>query len=126
MAPKLKRASAYEPDGFELHFYPDAASAAQTFMWYHDDGITPDAFEKGQYQILACTASADYIELSDQRGASTVEKIYRGELVIHSTSDKKRYILNGKKFRLKFNKRTKTARIPLQWQAGTHYKIEFL
>lgn len=126
MAPNLKRASAYEPEGFELHFYPDVASPARTFTWYQDDGITPDAFEKGQYQILECNASANFIELYDRRGPSVPLKIYRGELVVHKTSDKKYYILNGKKHRLKFDKRTKTARIPLQWGAGTLYKIEFL
>ena len=37
---------------FNLHYYFDAAVANSSGKLYNDDGTTPNAFEKGQYEII--------------------------------------------------------------------------
>ena len=37
---------------FDLHFYFDPSVEKSTGKLYNDDGITPNAFEKGQYEIV--------------------------------------------------------------------------
>jgi alpha-glucosidase (family GH31 glycosyl hydrolase) len=47
----------YSVQAFELHYYHDASVANSTGKLYDDDGKTPGAFEKGDYQILHFASS---------------------------------------------------------------------
>ena len=42
----------YKADKLELHYYFDASVKESKRQFYNDDGLTANAFEKGNYEIL--------------------------------------------------------------------------
>jgi alpha-glucosidase (family GH31 glycosyl hydrolase) len=52
MIETIQNTSKYSLDNFNLHYYFDANVTSSTGKLYNDDGTTPNAFEKGQYEIL--------------------------------------------------------------------------
>ncbi len=52
MIETIQNTSKYSLENFNLHFYFDAAVATSSGKLYNDDGTTPNAFEKGQYEII--------------------------------------------------------------------------
>jgi alpha-glucosidase (family GH31 glycosyl hydrolase) len=42
----------YSLETFDLNYYADFSNATSQDYLYHDDGITPEAYQKGKYEIL--------------------------------------------------------------------------
>jgi len=56
MTRKAVSSSQYSLDKFDLHYYAGSTMGESTYKLYNDDGETPEAFEKGQYEIMQFTA----------------------------------------------------------------------
>lgn len=56
MIKTIQNTSSYSLDNFDLHFYFDASITNSSGKLYNDDGTTPNAFEKGQYEMLNFTS----------------------------------------------------------------------
>jgi len=52
MARLVQNTKDYTLQHFELHFYYDSSIVSSTGMLYNDDGLTPEAFENGKFEIL--------------------------------------------------------------------------
>jgi oligosaccharide 4-alpha-D-glucosyltransferase len=52
MIATIQNTASYSLANFDLHFYFDPSVEKSTGKLYNDDGITPNAFEKGQYEIV--------------------------------------------------------------------------
>jgi oligosaccharide 4-alpha-D-glucosyltransferase len=52
MIKTIQNTSKYALANFDLHFYYDEKATSSTGKLYNDDGITPNDFEKGAYEIL--------------------------------------------------------------------------
>jgi alpha-glucosidase (family GH31 glycosyl hydrolase) len=52
MIETIQNTSKYSLANFNLHYYFDESVANSSGKLYNDDGTTPNAFEKGQYEIL--------------------------------------------------------------------------
>ncbi len=48
----IQNTSEYSLDKFNLHYYYDETVEFSDGKLYNDDGVTPNAFEKGQYEIV--------------------------------------------------------------------------
>jgi oligosaccharide 4-alpha-D-glucosyltransferase len=57
MIKTIQNTSAYSLDNFDLHYYFDASVSNSSGKVYNDDGATPNAFEKGQYELLNFTSA---------------------------------------------------------------------
>ncbi|KQV49590.1 TIM-barrel domain-containing protein [Massilia sp. Root335] len=71
-----------------VHYYHDPAVHAGHGKIYDDDGSTPDAFERGQYQVLhfasRLSGNALTIELSDETGKHYTPAPREVSVIIHN------------------------------------------
>jgi len=57
MAKPLQTTADYSGDILEVHYYFDKEIEESSSYLYHDDGKTPDSYEKGQYEIIKFKSS---------------------------------------------------------------------
>ncbi|MFN3753145.1 TIM-barrel domain-containing protein [Flavobacterium sp.] len=128
MIETIQNTSKYSVDNFNLHFYFDETVKTSTGKLYNDNGETPQAFEKGQYEILNFNSNNNGKELV-LKLTSTVGKNYLSSdktvsVLIHNIKAK-RILVNGQEMVFKtFNE---PLQIPVEWKKGTtsEIKIEY-
>lgn len=98
MIKTIQNTSSYSLDNFDLHFYFDASITNSSGKLYNDDGTTPNAFEKGQYEMLnfksvnnAKTLSIKLTLTAGKNYASTNKDV---SVLIHNIKAK-RIFVNG-------------------------------
>ena len=100
MIETIQNTTKYSLANLNLHYYFDESVANSSGKLYNDDGTTPNAFEKGQYEILNFTSTNNNKTLLIKL-ASTVGKNYTStdkdvSVLIHNIRDKvKRIFVNG-------------------------------
>ena len=52
MKKKVTNTVKYNLNNFVMHYYSDKNIAESEYILYNDDGKTPNAFEKGKYEII--------------------------------------------------------------------------
>ena len=98
MIETIQNTSKYSLSNFNLHYYFDADAANSSGKLYNDDGSTPNAFEKGQYEIINFNSNNNGKSLTIKL-ATTVGKNYtvtdkNVSVLIHNIKAK-RIFLNG-------------------------------
>ncbi len=64
MTRALERTADYRSEQLELHYYHDHSVSAASGQLYEDDGQTPDAYAKGQYELLQFDVKAAQHQLA--------------------------------------------------------------
>ncbi len=92
MAKPMQSTQFYSENALDLHYYHDASIAQAQGEMYEDDGVTPDAFNKGKYRLhrfvshfegdVATTASLQ-IQLQQQVGKSMKAQNKQITLYVH-------------------------------------------
>lgn len=100
MIKTIQNTTEYSLDNFDLHYYFDETVTFSDGKVYNDDGITPNAYEKGQYEIVNFYAKHDKnsvaIYLSTATGKNFKSKDKNVSVLIHNIKDKaKRIFVNG-------------------------------
>ena len=86
----------YSTRDFTLHYYLDDAVTSSSGKLYDDDGKTPDAYEKGQFELMHFSASHDAhaltIALTAERGKHYQADRFKGKgmvtLALHNLAGK--------------------------------------
>ncbi|MBP8156898.1 MAG: DUF4968 domain-containing protein [Flavobacterium sp.] len=125
MIETIQNTSKYSLDNFNLHFYFDETVKTSTGKLYNDNGETPQAFEKGQFEILNFNSNNNGKELAIKL-TSTVGKNYtttdKTVLVLIHNIKAKRIFVNGNEMVFKtFNE---PLQIPVEWKKGTDSEIK--
>ena len=98
MIETIQNTSQYSLDNFNLHYYFDASVANSSGKLYNDDGTTPNAFEKGQYEILNFTSNNNgkslVIKLAATAGKNYTSTDKNVAVLIHNIKAK-RIFVNG-------------------------------
>jgi hypothetical protein len=116
----------YKADQLELHYYFDEkVNSERTF--YNDDGLTANAFEKGNYEILEFEAEfcKRYLEIDFEAELGKNWKSSEKEitLIIHNINwNPKKIKVNGKRKRILSIENTLT--IPVKWNPKKELKIK--
>jgi oligosaccharide 4-alpha-D-glucosyltransferase len=88
MAPEMQNTAQYSSSKLILHYYHDEAVASASGKLYDDDGSTPEAFEKGQYELLTFTGKrrGATLELSiaSEAGRRHVRPARSVALIVHN------------------------------------------
>ena len=88
MAPGMQTTRDYSGKRIELHYYHDRSVAAGSGKMYEDDGETPEAFEKGKYELLqfASRVSGKVLEISvaSEAGANQRRTARALSMVVHN------------------------------------------
>ena len=98
MIETIQNTSKYSLANFNLHYYFDANVANSSGKLYNDDGTSPNAFEKGQYEILNFTSVNNgkslVIKLSSTVGKNYTSSDKNVSVLIHNIKAK-RIFVNG-------------------------------
>lgn len=93
MTAALERTADYRSQALTLHYYADSSVPSASGEMYEDDGVTPNAVAKGQYELLSFTAEqanqqllfslqrqgGDYAGKPEQRELTLVVRNQRGK-----------------------------------------------
>ena len=96
MIKPIQNTSQYQLNSFDLHFYFDEKVSNSDDTLYNDDGVTPNAFEKGKYEIL--TFKSDYknnflyLEIESEIGRDFQFSGKEINLILHNISKKPKKI----------------------------------
>ena len=112
---------------FDLHFYFDAKTINSSGKLYNDNGTTPNAFEKGAYELLHFDSNVNKkqltLKLSNEVGKNFLVTDKSVSLLIHNLKSKiLKVTVNGKNVPFKINK--SNLEIPISWKKETPQEIK--
>ncbi len=102
MAKLVQNTREYSLRQVELHFYYDQSVATSSGMLYNDDGLAPEAYEKGKYEILRfhnrTQAKSTRITIETETGKDFTPSAKTIDLVVHQLDKKpESVVVDGKK-----------------------------
>ncbi len=88
MAKPLQNTTGFTGEVVEVHYYYDNEIKESKGYLYYDDGITPMAFEKGEYEKInfesGFNSGSLEIKIEKEKGLNTVQEIQMIEVVIRN------------------------------------------
>lgn len=117
----------YHLKSFDLHFYFDETVKESEGHLYNDDGETPNAFEKGKYEILTFESEFKnnrlYIEIEQKLGENFEFSSKEIKLIIHNITQKPKKV-KGHNFEWNKENNTLTVLISLKNKDSKNLKIK--
>jgi len=112
-----------------VHYYYESTLPESSGKLYDDDGKTPNAYEKGKYELLKFEASKSNQELSIHFSAETgtdFEKTIRNiTLVIHNIKNSpKSAQVEGKTVAFDWNEENTSVSIEFEWNSSLSQKLD--
>lgn len=89
MSMEAKSTVSYSLDEFEMHYYADPLESSSSYSLYNDDGSTPDAFVKEEYELINFSATDNGSKLT-----IAMQKVTKDEIFAKKTHNIKFYIHN--------------------------------
>jgi len=125
MIKTIQNTTKYSLEKFDLHFYFDSEVKESEGVLYNDNEETPNAFEKGKYEILTFesekTSKGLEIEIEQEIGVNYQFTSKEIKLIIHNISKKPRKI---KDYKYEWNKEDKTLVISVLLDKSTSKNIK--
>ena len=127
MAKLVQTTDNYNADVLELHYYFDKSVKESNRNMYNDDGVTANAFEKGQFEILEFEAELTKrcleINFEAEFGKNWDPSVKEITLSIHNIDwNPKKIKVNGKRKRIVTNNKILT--IPVKWNTNKELKLK--
>ena len=121
----IQNTSEYSLDTFDLHYYFDATMPSSFGKLYNDDGTTPNAFEKGEYELLTFNShnanNVLKINFSNEVGKKFISKPKNINLIIHNIHAKKIFVNGLERVYKTFNN---PLQISVPWENRTYPEIK--
>ena len=113
----------YTTKNLEIHYYFDPSVKESKGELYDDDGITPNTFEKGKYELLAFSIKMSDnqldISFSSENGKDYNSVDRNIKLIIHNfPSEPNELIIVDNNAPFSWNQGKKTLEINFSWEAG--------
>jgi len=119
----------YSTKELAIHYYFDQAIKTSSGQIYDDDGETPNAFEKGEYELMSFKSELNSNELTinfnSNKGSYKTKPAKRTiKLIVHHLNKKPKKILIGDKMikisklanrKVNWNKKAKSLNIHFEW-----------
>ncbi|MBG7629322.1 MAG: DUF4968 domain-containing protein [Bacteroidetes bacterium] len=109
MIKTIQNTTKYSLENFDLHFYYDEKVKESESDLYNDDGETPNAFEKGKYEILTFESEVSTkgieIEIEQELGDNFIFTSKEIQLIIHNISKQPKKV---KGYQYTWNEKSKT------------------
>lgn len=124
----IQNTELYNLKSFDLHFYFDETVKESEGHLYNDDGETPDAFEKGKYEML--TFESEFknkrldIEIEQKLGSDFEFSPKEMNLIVHNIASKPKKV-KGHNFEWNKENNTLTVVISLKNSDDNNLKIKF-
>ncbi|MFM2213713.1 MAG: hypothetical protein RL427_976 [Bacteroidota bacterium] len=128
MIKTIQNTTKYTLDNFDLHFYFDETVQSSSRNFYNDDGQTPNAFEKAQYELIKCNSTNDgkavVIQVKDSAGNNFIPTDKTVTFIIHNINPK-RIFVNGQERVYKTFQEPLQISVPLTNDKAPEIKIEY-
>ncbi|WP_282136447.1 TIM-barrel domain-containing protein [Seonamhaeicola maritimus] len=129
MSKPIQSTKEYDANNLDVHYYLDAFVGESEQKYYNDDGKTPEALEKGDYEIFEFKSefknSRLEIEFEAEIGDRFNTESKNINLIIHNVKKQpKRIRVNGKKALINWNNKTKTMSVPIKWNTSEEIEIK--
>ena len=127
MAKLVQSTDDYKFNNFDLHFYHDASIKESKRELYNDDGLTKEAFEKSNYEILEFEFKQENrsleFEFEAEIGVNYEKEQKEIRLIIHNLGETPKHVkINGKRRVFYLENNGKNIVIPITW--NTSNKVE--
>ncbi|MEY4288366.1 MAG: hypothetical protein RLZZ30_454 [Bacteroidota bacterium] len=104
MSPIIQSTEAYADSLVTIHYYDGPELTESSGMWYEDDGLTNEAYEKGMFKLLQMNMSqnAKKTKLTFQPtyGSNMSQHAFTYDVMIHSSRIPKSISINGNKMKV--------------------------
>ncbi|MCF4102568.1 DUF4968 domain-containing protein [Gillisia sp. M10.2A] len=119
LAKAMQNTEEYKVSALNVHFYFDEEVNASKGEIYNDDGASPKAFEKGEYELLHMTSKYNKEQLSfsfeKEEGANFKSEIKKLDVIIHNIEDEPKVInVDGKDIKFTYNQVKKTIQYQIE------------
>ena len=122
----IQNTTQYSLSNFDLHYYFDEKTPKSEGKLYNDDGLTANAFEKGEYEMLQFTGQSKNnkltIQLTLEQGKNYASMDKNCQLIVHALPfEVKKITLNGNPIAFRWT--NKTLEIPISWKKGVSEEL---
>ena len=104
MAPIIQSTEAYADSLVTIHYYDAQELSESKGLWYEDDGLTNEAYEKGMFKLLHMNMSqnAKKTKLTFQPtyGSNMSQHSFKYDVMIHTSRIPQSISMNGKKIKV--------------------------
>jgi oligosaccharide 4-alpha-D-glucosyltransferase len=125
MIKTIQNTSKYSLSEFDLHYYYDEKIIQSSGKLYNDNGLTPNAFEKSEYEMLNfdanCNKKSILIKLNTEIGKSFHASDKKINLIIHNCNTKT-VSVDGQS--IPFKNQNNKIEIPITWVKSTSSEIK--
>ena len=125
MIQTIQNTTEYKLDSFDLHFYFDENVAKSEDKLYNDDGETPNAFEKGMFEIFNFESEFKKncltIEIESELGNNFNFSSKEINLIVHNISKKPKKV---KGYKFTWNTENNTLLIPISMNNSKEKSIK--
>ncbi|WP_231367581.1 TIM-barrel domain-containing protein [Gillisia sp. JM1] len=131
MARPMQTTANYDASTLDVYFYYDEQAKKSDAVIYNDDGKTPDAFEKGMFELVKLESELDVdavtIKIKKEVGKNATSEIKLIDLHIENLEKEVQFVyVNGIKYTGKNYMHLEKLNIPVRFdQNETIIKIEF-
>lgn len=121
----------YDASTLDVHYYYDSQTKESSGLLYHDDGVTPEAFQKGRYEIVKFQSNLESgtinLRIEKEEGKNSASEIQLLRIHIENLDETVKFVwLNGIKYTGKNYMHQGKLDIPVRfYQDITTIKIEF-
>lgn len=128
MIKTIQNTTKYSLDTFDLHFYFDETVANSSGKVYNDNGLTSNAYEKGEYEILNFKSTNSnkvlVLKLNSEIGKNYTSNQKEVTVIVHNIKPKRIFVNGQEQIYKTFHN---PMEIPVTWEKGTNpeLKIEY-
>ena len=128
MTPIIQSTESYADSLVTIHYYDGPELTESSGMWYEDDGLTNEAYEKGLFKLLHMNMSQNKkktkLSFEPTYGSNMSQHTFKYDVMIHSARIPKSISMNGKsiqvevvdqKIKLQMHLTEKVQNIQLNW-----------
>lgn len=124
MSNPIQSSEEYKTENVILHFYDHPSVSKSEGMWYEDDGLTADAYEKGMFNLLKIennrSKKSSEIAFNLKKGIEQMQLISSFKFEVHfSENPPKKVKVNGKRTKVEVNVNKNYFSVPLSIQGNT-------
>ena len=104
MSPIIQTTDVYTDTLVTIHYYDAPELTKSQGIWYEDDGLTNEAYEKGMFKLLHLNMSQSSkktkLTFNPEYGAKMSHQTFKYDVMIHTSRIPKSISVNGKKINM--------------------------
>ncbi len=131
MSKAIENTAEYDANKWTVHFFADKAVNQSEASFYNDNGVTPQAFEQGEYEQVVFKSKQKsnrvIIDIKSKLGDKypSQNKVYT--LVVHGLEKAPKYVkVDGKKIKSTWNAAKKELTFKVNWENNVRLAIQLI